>query len=666
MAEYQPVREAPYGSWRSPITAEWVAAATLGLDEIRLDGTDVYWLETRPDEAGRTVLVRRTAGGRVADVTPPAAAGSPAGADKPFSVRSRVHEYGGGAYLVADGIVCFSHDGDGRLYRQAGDGGAPLPATPSGRQRYADGILDRARGRMIWVREDHGSDGHRPVNALVEISLDPARPPRPLVAGSDFYSSPRLSPDGARLAWLEWHDPDMPWDATELWVGRIAADGSIGERRRVAGGAGESIFQPEWSPGGRLYFVSDRSGWWNLWRTVGDETGGDETGGDETGSAAVFPTEAECGRAQWRFGMSTFAFESADRLVCAATRGGTTTLVAIDLATLGATPIAADFTEMTSLRAAAGRIYFRGGSPVRPPVIAALDLAGGTTAILRQADAGGFAAATGGLARPQPIAFPTDNGLTAHGLFYAPANPGFTAPQGERPPLIVQCHGGPTSAAATTLDWRIQFWTSRGFAVLDVDYGGSTGYGRAYRERLKGQWGIVDVADCVNGAAHLARTGLVDGRRMAFRGGSAGGFTTLCALAFRNAETVFRAGASYYGVSDLEALARDTHKFEARYLDGLIGPYPAQRDLYRARSPLHAVDRLAVPVAFFQGAEDAVVPPDQSAAMVEALRAKGIPCQYLLFAGEQHGFRRAATIRQALEAELYFYSIFVSGAALAF
>jgi dipeptidyl aminopeptidase/acylaminoacyl peptidase len=647
-------RVAPYGSWASPITSDVIVASSIGLGEILVDGRDVYWIESRPQEQGRTVVVRLSHDSQPADVT----LAMPANGQSAFNVRSRVHEYGGGAYLVDDGIVYFCNDADQRLYRQE-RGAAPVPITEAAAKprglRYADGVMDRTCKRMVWVCEDHTTGATQPVNTLVDISADGARPPHVLVSGNDFYAAPRLSPGSARLAWLEWRHPNMPWDSTELWVGRFAPDGTIADRRKVAGGDAESVLQPEWSPDGVLYFVSDRSGWWNIYRIVGDLLGGE--------SEAVYPLEAEFGSAQWGFRPSRYAFASAKRLMCSYYRNGSASLAAVDLDTLSVTPIATEFTEIASLRADADNVYFVGASPTHFPAIVRLTPASGQATVLKASSTQDVRAYQGYLSTAQPIEFPTENGLTAFALFHPPANRDFSAPADELPPLIVRSHGGPTSAFSSALDWSVQYWTSRGFAVLNVNYGGSTGYGRAYRERLRGKWGIVDVDDCVNSARYLAASGQVDGKRMAIRGGSAGGYTTLCALTFHN---VFKTGASYYGVSDLEALAKDTHKFESRYLDGMIGPYPARRDLYIERSPIHFADRLSVPIAFFQGAEDPIVPPNQAEAMVDALKAKSLPFQYLLFDGEQHGFRRAQTIKRTLDAELYFYSIFLSGTKLAF
>jgi dipeptidyl aminopeptidase/acylaminoacyl peptidase len=647
-------RVAPYGSWASPITSDVIVASSIGLGEILVDGRDVYWIESRPQEQGRTVVVRLSHDSQPADVT----LAMPANGQSAFNVRSRVHEYGGGAYLVDDGIVYFCNDADQRLYRQE-RGAAPVPITEAAAKprglRYADGVMDRTCKRMVWVCEDHTTGATQPVNTLVDISADGARPPHVLVSGNDFYAAPRLSPGSARLAWLEWRHPNMPWDSTELWVGRFAPDGTIADRRKVAGGDAESVLQPEWSPDGVLYFVSDRSGWWNIYRIVGDLLGGE--------SEAVYPLEAEFGSAQWGFRPSRYAFASAKRLMFSYSRNGSASLAAVDLDTLSVTPIATEFTEIASLRADADNVYFVGASPRHFPAIVRLTPASGQATVLKASSTQDVRAYQGYLSTAQPIEFPTENGLTAFALFHPPANRDFRAPADELPPLIVRSHGGPTSAFSSALDWSVQYWTSRGFAVLNVNYGGSTGYGRAYRERLRGKWGIVDVDDCVNSARYLAASGQVDGKRMAIRGGSAGGYTTLCALTFHN---VFKTGASYYGVSDLEALAKDTHKFESRYLDGMIGPYPARRDLYIERSPIHFADRLSVPIAFFQGAEDPIVPPNQAEAMVDALKAKSLPFQYLLFDGEQHGFRRAQTIKRTLDAELYFYSIFLSGTKLAF
>jgi dipeptidyl aminopeptidase/acylaminoacyl peptidase len=634
--------EAPYGSWVSPITADLIVGETIALGDVLVDGEDVYWIEGRPAEAGRAVLVAALPGGGTRDVIP-------AG----FNCRTRVHEYGGGAAIVDAGLAIFANYADQRLYRLRPGETAPQPITPAGAMRYADGVIDRRRGLWIGVREDHGDAAREAVNTIVAVDLAAGGPGRVLVEGSDFYSFPRLSPDGSRLAWTSWNHPDMPWIGSELWVGMLGADGSVTGAARVAGSRTESIFQPAWSPDGRLHFVSDRTGWWNLYRLEPDGS-----------IAALCPHEAELGRAQWNFGASTYDFTADGRILCAHVERGGGRLGLLDPVSRTLTPLDLPYTEYGWVRVAGGRAVFRAGSPTEPAAIVALDLATGATTRLKASTEVADDPALGRyISVPSVQEFATAGNRTAFGWYYPPANPDYRAPAGEAPPLLVKCHGGPTAQTSSVLSLGNQFWTSRGIAVLDVDYGGSTGYGRAYRERLAGAWGIVDVDDCVNGATAMARQGLADGARMVITGGSAGGWTTLAALTMRD---VFKGGASYYGVSDAEALARDTHKFESRYLDWLIGPWPAQAALYRERSPVHHVDGLKVPVAFFQGSEDKVVPPSQTEMMVDALRAKGIPAGYILFEGEQHGFRRAGNIKRALEAELYFYAVLIFGIRLGY
>ncbi len=618
---------APHGSWKSPITSDLIVAGAVRLLEVALDGDDQYWLESRPMEGGRYVIVRRFADGRIADVTP-----------TPFSARTRVHEYGGAPFAVSHGTVYFSNFSDQRLCRQE-LGGEPQPITPEKDLRYAEAVFDHRRDRMICVREDHTVAGHEAVNALVALGLPKGGEGRVLVSGNDFYSSPRLDPDGLQLSWLTWNHPNMPWDGTELWVAEVKADGSLGVAQRVAGGVDESIFQPQWSPDGLLHFVSDRTGWWNLYRHR------------DRHIEPLCEMEAEFGKPQWVFGMSTYAFESVERIICTYTSHGTWQLGNLDTRTRRLEPIGTPYTEITGVRACPGQAVFLAGSPGEAVSVISLDLGTGKRQVLRSSSK--LQVDSGFISQPQAIEFPTEGGRTAHALFYGPKNRDYAAAAGERPPLLVISHGGPTAAASSTLSWEIQFWTSRGFAVVDVNYGGSTGYGRAYRKRLNGEWGVVDVGDCANAALYLVERGKVDGNRLAIRGASAGGYTTLSALAFRD---VFKAGASYFGVSDLGALTRETHKFESRYLDRLVGPYPERSDLYRERSPIHHTDGLSCAMILFQGLEDKVVPPNQAELMAEALRKKGLPVAYLPFEGEQHGFRRAESIKRALDAELYFYS----------
>lgn len=623
--------EAPFGSWMSPITADLIIGETIRLGSVVLDGGDTGWIEQRPSESGRAVIVRRHADGITRDIIP-----------APFSARTRVHEYGGGDFTLAGGTVWFANAADQRVYRTDGVG-EPVPVTPVGAWRYADFALDGWRERLLCVREDHGTGGLEPTNALVALRLGggaDADSGLVLAAGADFYAAPRLSPDGRRLAWLEWRHPHMPWDETWLKVAEFADDGTLGEALVVAGGPGVSVVQPRWSPTGDLYFVDDRTGWWNLYRRHGDA------------DTPVLAMAAEFARPLWNLGQSTYDFLDADRLLAAFTRNGLWYLASIEIESRTVTPFGQPCTDIATVLATDGRAVIAAGTVTEPMALIELSLTDGDVQVLRSTMSAAATLPPGCVSAAEPVTFPSTGGRTAHGFLYRPRNPEFSGPAGARPPLLVKIHGGPTAAASGTLNLGIQYWTSRGFAVLDVNYGGSTGYGTAYRRRLDGQWGVVDVEDCVAGAHFLAARGTVDGERMAITGGSAGGYSALCALTFHD---VFKAGASSYGISDLEALMADTHKFEAHYTETLVGPWPAARDVYQARSPIHAADRLNCPMIFFQGLEDKVVPPPQTERMVEALRAKGIPVEYHAFPGEMHGFRKAETIKFCLEAELAFY-----------
>lgn len=621
---------APFGSWKSPITADLIVAGTIGLGSVALDGKDVYWLEGRPSEGGRNVIVRHTPDGQITDITPP-----------PFNVRSRVHEYGGGSFLVTDGTIYFANFADQRLYRHTPNT-EPQPLTPEANLRYADAVIDKQRDRLICIQEDHTAGGE-PINRIVSINLKNGADIEILAEGKDFYATPRLSPDGSQLCWLSWDHPNMPWDGTELWAALVNTDGSLTETKLVAGGKEESIFQPQWSPDGMLCFASDRSKWWNLYRVPGIT--------EKANVDPLYPLNAEFGVPQWVFGMSTYAFTAANKIICTFTQNGIWNLASLNTTKKHLQQIETPYTSIDCLTAQGEQVCFLGSSPTEPTAVIQVNLSTGEIDILKRST--DLEVNSGYLSIPEPIEFPTKNGNTAYGLFYPPKNQDYTASPSEKPPLLVKSHGGPTSATSSSLSLKIQYWTSRGFALFDVNYGGSTGYGREYRQRLKNSWGIVDVDDCANGAKYLAKKGLVDGNRMAISGGSAGGYTTLCALTFKD---VFKAGASYYGVSDLEALATDTHKFESRYLDELIGPYPEKKEIYIQRSPIHFTDRLSCPVIFFQGSEDRVVPPNQAEKMVKALKQKGLPVAYICFEGEQHGFRRSENIKRALDGEFYFYS----------
>ena len=617
---------APYGSWESPITISMLTEAGVPLGAVRTDGGDLYWTESRALEAGRTAIVRRNAHGDISDVVP-------AG----FNSRTRVHEYGGGAFAVKDGVLISSDFVDQRVYRLK-DGKAtaitPKPKVPAG-DRFAD--FEFHGERIICVRERH-RDGKQVANALVTFPLDGSDKPRVVAKGHDFYSSPRVSPDGTALAWLSWDHPRMPWDGTELWVAALALDGSISEPELVAGGDEESIFQPEWSPSGVLHFVSDRTGWWNLFRAVDGHI------------EALHLMSAEFGLPQWVFGMRRYGFLLNDRIAAVYAEGGFDHVAIIDGDTLQSVPVPYDYIGPT-VAVCGDQLFTTAGSGGMPVAVVRIDVDTEAVKVVKSSLEIDVDPAL--ISLPEAIEFPTTNDEIAHAFYYPPRNPDFIGPTGDTPPLLVFSHGGPTGFASPELDLGLQFWTSRGFAVVDVNYRGSSGYGRTYRNALREQWGVVDLDDCINAALFLADAGHVDGDRMAIRGGSAGGYTTLCALAFAD---VFAAGASYFGVGDLAALATDTHKFESRYLDSMIGPYPEAADVYEARSPIHNVDGFSCPVVLLQGLDDRVVPPLQAEEIVAALDAKGIPHAYVAFAGEGHGFRKAENIERSREVEFYFYS----------
>ncbi len=617
---------APYGSWHSPITSDLIVRSGIGLGEARLAEGAAFWLETRPDEGGRSVVVRLR-DGAAEDLLP-------AG----WNARTMVHEYGGGSYLALPDLLLFANFEDQRLYRRDGLA-APRPVTAEGTVRYADFEPDLDRGRVLCVREDHRPVGSQAVNSIVAIDVQGDTYGTVLTEGRDFYAAPRLSPDGRTLAWLAWDHPNMPWDGTELYVAEVLGDGTLAPAQRVAGGQEESILQPTWSPDGHLYFASDRTGFWNLYAWRDGE------------AVPLHPMAAEFGRPQWRFGMSSFGFRSARHLLCVYDLEGVSHLAEIDEEKGTLTEIPLPYTAIAGLSVAGDRALFVGGSPADPGAVVELDIPSGRLAVLRSAS--DVSVDESYISAPEAIAFPTAGQETAYAFYYPPRNCDYEAAAGERPPLIVMSHGGPTSSTSAVLDLHVQYWTSRGFAVVDVNYRGSSGYGRAYRDRLKGNWGLVDVEDCEAAALHLIHQGKADPQRVAIRGGSAGGYTTLAALSTRD---TFKAGASLFGIGDLEVFTGDTHKFESRYMDSLVGPYPQQKEVYRERSPIRHLDGFRSPCIFFQGLDDKIVPPNQAELMVRALRDKGVPVAYIAYPGEGHGFRKAENIRRTLEAELYFYS----------
>jgi dipeptidyl aminopeptidase/acylaminoacyl peptidase len=615
---------APFGSWKSPISADVLSSHGLMFAQIEVDGGDIYWNEARPSEEGRSVVVRRRPDGTVEDVTP-----------QPFNVRSRVHEYGGRSFLVHDGAVIFCELSDQRLYRQE-IGRGPVPLTPDGPLRYLDGVADGRRGRMIWVCEDHGHANREPVNSLVSVELEGESKPDTIVSGNDFYLWPRLSHEGNQLAWVTWNHPNMRWDSSELWAATLGPDGSVVDAQLVAGGSAEAVAGLAWSEDGVLYFISDRRGWDNLYRWDGSKV------------TPVIELQAELGAP---------SIVSPQAAILTMTENGKTSLARVNLEAEKLEKIPLPYTYIATPQAGATGVVTMVGSPALPISIALIDPDTYDVQILRTSSRVEIDPAYVSL--PEMIEFPTADGLTAHAYFYRPHNPGFVGPSGRLPPLLVHAHGGPILAAFTGLMLGLGaftvpcYWTSRGFAYLDVDYRGSTGYGRAYREQLHGQWGVADVEDCIAGARHLVSQGMVDPERLVIRGASAGGYTTLAAMTFRD---VFAAAMDYCGLSDLELMAKETHKYESHYLDSLVGPYPEAARKYHDRSPIHFADQIKRPLLVLQGLDDKVVPPNQAELIVESLKHRGHPVAYGAFEGEGHGMRRAENIKRSLEYELYFYS----------
>jgi dipeptidyl aminopeptidase/acylaminoacyl peptidase len=620
-------RTGSYGTWSSPITSDAITGATLSVSDPRIDGTNLYWTEERPSEDGRTAIVVRRGDGTTSTITP-----------TPFNVRSEIHSYGGGAYEVEFGVVYFVDVNDRSIYSQKGTG-APVKITPDSKALFADFCVDHERGRLIAVREEKSSSG-AVINSLVAVDLADGRVTS-LHEKSDFYSSPVLSPDNATLAWLIWQHPNMPWTSTQLSVAAIDPSGALAGERVIAGDpTKESIFQPQWSPDGKLYFISDRTDFWNIYRWNG------------TDSRNVLPRQAEFGVAQWELGMSTYAFVSVQKLIYVNTTNGIWRLGMLDVSTGETFDYEQEFLSLSGVRANNKIIAVRYSTPESSAAIATINVnTGEPTPVKISIPPDTLLEYQGYLSRPQALDFPTGNNERAYAFFYPPANKDWQAPESDKPQLIVMSHGGPTSMTNSGLNLKIQFWTSRGFGVLDVNYRGSTGYGRQYRERLYGQWGLADVADCIAGAQSLVAIGKVDRSKMAITGGCAGGYTTLCALTFHKD---FAAGASYYGISDLVALT-STHKFESHYMDWLVEPYRPGSTLYHDRSPNNFVEQLSAPIIFFQGALDPAVPPDQATKMFAALMERKISTAAYIFEGEKHGFRQPRHKRIALEAELQFY-----------
>jgi dipeptidyl aminopeptidase/acylaminoacyl peptidase len=597
----------PYATWPGTLDATTVArAGGRRFATIAADGPRTRWSESRPEEGGRVVVVDSAAG----DLTPPGS-----------NARTRVHEYGGGAVWYHGDAVFYSEFSDSRLHRD-GEPITPQPPEPNS-LRYADGVVKPDGSTIVCVRERH--EGGEVLNELVSLPADGSAEPLVIQSGHDFYMAPRFDPTGTRLAWLAWDHPNMPWDGTFLYV-----DGEV-----VAGGSEESVIDPQWSPDGALHWCSDRTGWWNLYRE---------------GEQLTSLDGAEIGGPAWVFGTKRYAFLGDGRIVCVVTRRATDALHVLEGGVLLDLGLEWSAFSSTALAADSSRVVFAAGSPTQATTLVSYDVDEGREHVLRRSLEIELDPAT--ISVPRAIEFPTGDGVNAHAFYYPPSNPGFEGPADEAPPLQVMCHGGPTAHVSPHLGLETQYFTQRGIGVLDVNYRGSTGYGREYRQLLNGRWGEIDWADCVSAAQHLAESGDADPDRTWVEGGSAGGYVVFCALVFD--PEAFAAGVSYFGVADAEALALDTHKFESRYLDSMIGPYPERVDLYRARSPVHFVDRLDRPLLLLQGLDDKVVLPAQAEAMVDVLERKGIPYAYLPFEGEGHGFRKEENIVRSIEATLSF------------
>jgi dipeptidyl aminopeptidase/acylaminoacyl peptidase len=622
-------QKAAFGSWKSPITTDLMLGNSVGLGEISIFANDVYWVEMRPQEKGRYVVVKQSPNGQQTDVIP-----------EDFNARTRVHEYGGGSYLMTEKGLVFTNFSDQALYLVT-ENRSCIKLTNNMSYRYADMVYDKKNNRLICVREDHSNENMEAINTIVSVSLKEGNEETIIVEGSDFYSNPRVSPDGGQLCWISWQHPNMPWDNTSLSLAQINDEGGLGSFTCIAGGENdnEAVCQPLWSPDNILYFVSDKSNWWNLYRVVNNKI------------EHVIDMYAEFAVPQWSFRECNYDFVDANTVQAIYRQSGLAYLASINVNEKSLETKALPYTDIESLICSEHKSWLLAASPTEFPSIIEYDIEKNETNILRKAN--NLSIDEKNISIGESLSFPVDNVNNAHAFFYRPKNKEFIGLDNELPPLIVMSHGGPTGESHNGIKMVAQFFTSRGFAVLDVNYGGSSGYGRAYRQRLNKEWGIVDVNDCGKAALYVAEQGWVDKERLAIRGGSAGGFTTLASLAFTD---VFKAGASHYGVSDLEALAKETHKFESRYLDSLIGSYPEEQELYKKRSPVYAVDQLSCPVIFFQGLEDKIVLPNQAEMMVDALKEKGIPVAYIAYEGEQHGFRQAKNIKRTLEAELYFYS----------
>lgn len=612
-----------YGSWVSPISAEMVSSKSIRFTGLDLSEDVVYWSEQRPCEKGRVTLLKNN-NQKILEIL-----------NAKYSARTRVHEYGGVPLFAFGDLVFFIADHDQGIY-QVQENKKPIKIFAHKKCKFADVFFDKHSERLFAVKEELKKD--KTLNSIVAINLSTHKE-EVIAEGCDFYSNPRVSPDGKFLSYVCWDHPNMPWDKTTLMLHPIDENKSVQAGKVVAGSNEESIFQPEWSYDNTLYFVSDRSGWWNLYRYKNDQV------------EPLWEMKAEFGLPQWVFGLSTYGFVDVDTIACIYLDKGKQHLGLFKISTKSWQKIDTPFHFFNYLKVSQNKIAFIGSSPLLPSCVATYDIKFGKVKVIKSSQE--VSIDPDYISEGKFVEFPTVENKKAYAYYYPPKNKEYNVIQDQPPPLIVKCHGGPTSFANNSFDLQVQYWTSRGFAYVDVNYGGSSGFGREYRQRLSGKWGIVDVQDCAKAVEHLVNLQLADPAKTVIKGGSAGGFTVLASLAFTK---IYKAGASYYGVSDLEGLAHDTHKFELHYLDSLIGPYPEAKEKYLKRSPVSHIQDFSCPVIFFQGSEDKVVPPEQSEKIFLELKKKKIMTAYVLFEGEQHGFRKAESIKKSIEAELYFYS----------
>ncbi len=614
----------PFGSWKSPITTDLIVQESLSFQEMALFENTLYYTELRPSEKGRVALIQQLPNGKLVDLVPE------------MSIRNRVHEYGGAALTIGGGNLFFTNDKDKKFYT-LNKQGQPVVLIQDESKRFADGTVTPDGKTIVLVCEEHQEDG-KVINSLVKYEDGVLTK---IASGHDFYASPRFSKDGTKLAFMTWDFPNMPWDGSTLWMCTVLKEGTLSKPEKIAGGKAESICQVQWSPDQQLYFASDRTGFWNLYRVNKDGK-----------VESLYEVEAEFGLPAWVFGRPTYTFfpyKQTWALACAYTIKGMDHLGLLYPDEKKLEKLDLPFTYVQNLCFGNEKLYFFGASPQMPISVIALDLKSQKYQVIKPSFKAKIDPSY--ISLPEELIYPSEKTNKGYAFYYPPKNPDFTSKGA--PPLLVRAHGGPNSRSYAALNLELLYWTSRGFGVVDVNYGGSSGYGRAYLQRLYGKWGILDVDDCISAAKQLVSQGKADDQKLLIKGGSAGGYTTLCALTFHH---LFKAGTSLFGISDLELLVHDGHKFESHYSDQLVAPYPEGKKIYIERSPIYHIERMKEPVLLLQGKEDKVVPPNQSILIFEALKKRKVPVSLLLFDGEQHGFRMASSIKKALDSELYFYS----------